>query len=130
MLPVRLITLLALASLAAAQSGPLTVTSPDKNLEITFAVTAGGQLTCAVDFQGKPVITRSKLGLALKGNPVLGGEVRIVSSSTDGIDEIYRVVAGKSNPVHNHCNALRIELKDLDHYAGMYPKTTDRKSVV
>jgi len=108
----RLLAVLAFASLALAQSNPVSVLSPDKNLEISFSTADSGQLVYSVSFEGKPLIARSKLGLALQGRPVLGEKVRITSTSTDGRDGTYHVIHGKSNPVRDHYNALRVELRE------------------
>ena len=73
---------------------------------------SGGQLVYEVSYQGKPVISTSKLGLDLQGQPVLGDSVRIVNAGRESKGESYEIVHGKSNPVRNRYNALRVELAE------------------
>lgn len=100
-----------------AQTGPISVTSPDGKLEIRFATVgsgrqpaAAGQLVYQVSRDSKPVIARSNLGLRIDRVNVIGNNVRITSSSRDSKDETYEVVHGKSNPVRNHYNSARVEV--------------------
>jgi len=110
---------LALCLALGAQTGPVELSSPDQKLEISFETVAGrrpspsgGQLVYSVTYAGKPVIAPSRLGLALQGQPALGDHVRIVSSARDARDGTYDVIHGKSNPVRDHYNAVRIELSE------------------
>jgi alpha-glucosidase len=109
----------ALLSLPLAGQGTAPLASPDGKLAIRFEIVssgtpaaAGGQLTYEVSFEGKPVIARSNLGLLLEGAPVLGSAVRLVAAEMSSHDETYRLVHGKSNPVRDHYNALRLELEE------------------
>lgn len=97
---------------AGAGVAQTSVTSPDGALRISFETTADGQLTYAVSRAGVPVIAASPLGLAIQGGPVLGSQVRITGSSAEAADEAYTVVHGKSNPVRNRYQALRLELEE------------------
>jgi alpha-glucosidase len=101
------------ASLAPAQTGPATVSSPDGLIQLTFSTNAaGGQLVYEVTYHGKPVIDRSALGLDIQKQPVLGTNLRIVAVKPAKIDETYTVPAGKSKTVHNVCNTLAIDLRE------------------
>ena len=123
---IPVIALAAFSCAAAAQTGSAGLKSPDGRLEISFHTVAngrvsasGGQLVYEVSYQDKTVISRSKLGLELQGQAVLGENVRIVSLRQDSIEEVYKVVHGKSNPVRNHYNSLQIELVE----SGSGPRT-------
>jgi len=110
---------LAILSLPLAGQAPAVLVSPDGKLELAFQVLApaatagpGGQLAYEVSYEGKPVLARSHLGLLLEGAPLLGGAVRIVGVEKSSHDETYRLVHGKSNPVRDYYNALRLELEE------------------
>jgi alpha-glucosidase len=87
-----------------------TLSSPDGRLSITFDTAEEGQLVYEVSYQGKPVIVPSKLGLALGNYPVLGAGVKVDSAQPSSHDETYETIHGKSKPVRDHYNALRLEL--------------------
>ncbi len=106
------------AAEASAQTGSVSLVSPDEKLEITFQpaglapADAGGQLGYSVAYEGKPVVSGQNLGLAVEGGPLLGSNVRIRSSSRDSADETYEMPHGRSNPIRNHYNSLRMELAE------------------
>jgi len=71
----------------SAQTGQVTLKSPNEALEISIATVRGqsvqpdgGQLSYSVNFRGQPVIQWSKLGLALEAVPAIGPAIRIESS--------------------------------------------------
>jgi len=116
----KLLKLLALVLLsaiaAAAQTGPVVLTSPNGALDISIATVrgqavqaAGGQLAYRVTFRGQPVIQWSNLGLILEGSPPLGPAVRIESSRASGQDETWIAVQGKASRIRNHFNAVAVE---------------------
>ena len=108
-----------LVCIASSQTASVSLQSPDEVLEITFATSvlgspaaSGGQLVYSVAYQGKPVVSRSNLGLAVEGGPLLGSSLQITSASRASEDETYEVPHGRSNPVRNHYNSLRVELSE------------------
>jgi alpha-glucosidase len=114
---VKLSPLVLLAVLtAAAQTGPVVLTSPNAALEISIGTVrgqsvqaAGGQLAYRVAFRGQPVLQWSNLGLAIEGSPALGPAVRIESSQASSQDETWTSVQGKANPIRNHYNAVTVQ---------------------
>jgi len=113
----KILALVLLAVLtAAAQTPPVVLTSPNGALEISIATlqgqsvaSAGGQLAYRVTFRGLPVLLWSNLGLAIEGAPALGPAIRIESSQSSSQDETWAPLAGKSNPIRNHYNAVTVE---------------------
>ena len=105
---------LLLGSAARAQTGPVTLKSPNGDLQITVATVraaspaADGQLAYAVSFRGKPVVEWSSLGLALEDAPALGPGTAIESSRTSSEDATWTAVQGKANPIRNHYNAVTV----------------------
>ena len=87
--------------------------SPDGSLEAVVS-DQGGQLAYEVNFRGKPLLLRSRLGLDLQGQPVLGPALHIASAKRGSADESYPVLVGKANPVRNHFNSLTVELAEKD----------------
>lgn len=107
------------AGLAPAQTGSVTVSSPDGLIQATFFTAAGsapsaegGQLAYEVTYRGKPVIARSALGLDIQNQPVLGAHLQISGSKSSKIDETYSVPAGKAKTVRNVCNAVAVDLRE------------------
>ena len=98
--------------LASSQTGPVELTSPDGQLAISFQASQGGQLTYSVTRAGQAVISASRLGLVIQGGAALGANVRIGASSKDSKDETWTPVHGKSNPVRDRCNTLRLEVAE------------------
>ena len=104
------------AGCSAAAQAPVVVQSPNGALELSIATlrgqslqASGGQLAYRVAFRGKPVLEWSNLGLAIEGAPVLGAAVRVESSKNSAGDETWNSVAGKSNPIRDHYNAVSVQ---------------------
>ncbi len=103
LLPFALIPVLALAQSA--------VKSPDGAVEISFS-TDNGQLAYTVAFHGRPLLTRSTMALEIQDQPLLGAAMRIVDTKAGSLDETYTMPHGKSNPVHNVCHTLTLNLEE------------------
>ena len=104
---------------ARAQTEPITLSSPNNLIHVTFSIAPssatrlrGGQLVYEVNYKGKPLIEKSNLGLDLQDQPALGGNLHITASKASKINETYTIPAGKSNPVHNECNTLAVDLQE------------------
>jgi hypothetical protein len=54
----------------------------------------------------------SALNLDIKGAQPLGADVHITGSKTITTDETYQLVVGKASKVHDHYNALQLELEE------------------
>lgn len=130
----RSLTILLLASAAIAQQQA--VSSPDCQIQFTFSLANGGQLAYDVTYRGKPVITRSNLGIDVQNQIAFGANFEIVKATPSRIDETYTVPAGKSNPVRNACKAsiwgagrVRLEGKAVKS-CTMFAVQPDRPPVV
>jgi alpha-glucosidase len=100
-----------LALLPAAAWGQGMVKSPDGLIELSFSADRG-QLAYSVSYRGRPIVVNSALGLELADQPLLGPRVRIVRRSPGAIDETYSMPHGKSNPVHNVCGTLSLDMEE------------------
>ncbi len=105
----RLAGLLLGACLAASA---VTLTSPDGNVAAQFDVDGAGKLTYSLAFHGKPVLERSGLVLRLLGQRPLGVNMHIDNAAPSSVDDTYRLVTGKVSVVHDHYNALRLDLTE------------------
>src|SRR5271157_1097765 len=110
-----LFSLVFAAGFIAAAQPPVVVQSPNGALQLSIATLNGrslqatGQLAYRVAFHAKPVLEWSKLGLALEGAAELGTAMRIESSQTSAGDGTWNSVAGKSNPIRDHYNAVSVQ---------------------
>lgn len=92
--------------------------SPDGNLTVTLTAPTDTQASplFSVSFHGKELLREGSLGLVLeeKGDVLAGAQ--ITSVHRDRHDEIYRMLAGKQNPMRNHYQELTLHLKSLGGY--------------
>lgn len=89
----------------------LTVSSPAAVLTASVAVDDRG-LTYQVTRFGEEVITPSRLGLILKDAP-FARDWKVLSSSTDSVDETWTQPWGEKKEIRNHYNQLTIELEEV-----------------
>ncbi|MDV6168986.1 glycoside hydrolase family 97 protein [Flavobacterium sp. DG1-102-2] len=96
--------------LAAALAGAQTVPSPDKNLSLTFGLSAKGEPTYQLTYKNKPVIKTSKLGLDLKkGTDLLEG-FTVSGTKQATFDETWSPVWGEQKSIRNNYNELLVTL--------------------
>jgi len=107
---------LAINGLAAA---PLSVTSPDGNLAVTFEVKANGQpylpgerAYYRVSYQGKVILKDSPLGLDFKGLPALDHDFEITGSHQTSHDTTWTNSFGAVRTVRDHYNQLTVSLRE------------------
>lgn len=86
------------------------ITSPDKNLVLTFGLSAKGEPTYALTYKNKPVIKTSKLGIDLKeGADMLEG-FSVDKAAQSSFDETWSPVWGEEKTIRNHYNELLVTL--------------------
>lgn len=86
------------------------ITSPNKNLVLTFGLSAKGEPTYALTYKNKPVIKTSKLGIDLKeGADMLEG-FTIDKTAQASFDETWSPVWGEEKTIRNHYNELLVTL--------------------
>ena len=105
-------------SLLHAQS----VKSPSNALEVNFKLVNNGQPSYTVNYNGKPVILESTLGIKLKDKPALDGNFEIQSSKADTFNESWKPVLGQKASIVNHYNELTIALVQKDIKKVKVPK--------
>lgn len=90
------------------------LSSPDKNLQLTFALSAKGEPTYALTYKNKPVIKTSKLGIDTKDvAPLLNG-FTVDKTETSTFDETWTPVWGEEKTIRNNYNELLVTLSQKD----------------
>lgn len=85
--------------------------SPDGHLVFSLTLTPQAP-TYRVDFEGRPVVLASPLGLTFKGAGPLGAGLRLLSTARRQIDEFYALPVGKNSRVHNRCQEVVLRLQE------------------
>ena len=93
---------------AGAADAPIELKSPGGGVVVT--VQTGEHLAYTVQFQGKPVLDVSALGVTINGEDLGQGAAANGESATREINERYATRGGHSSAV-NHCFATTIPLK-------------------
>jgi glucan 1,4-alpha-glucosidase len=91
------------------------IQSPDGKLSLSFALTADGEPTHQLSFEGKPVFQKSKLGIELKDQPAFTKGFTIVTADTSQTDETWEPVWGEVKQIRNHYRELRVTLQQAAH---------------
>lgn len=86
------------------------VLSPSKNISLTFSLEANGKPTYMVFYNGKPVVTRSNLGLVLKDGTDFTSGFTLENTASNTFDETWQPVLGEQSSIRNHYNELKVEL--------------------
>jgi len=103
-----------------AQSAPVEVSSPDKQIVLRFTVVPGkgqttgdGQLVYSVTYHGKALLEDSALRLELAGeSSPLGAAVHITGNSPGhGVDD-YTLFTGKTSAVHEDYSNLTLQAEE------------------
>ncbi|MFO1478104.1 MAG: glycoside hydrolase family 97 protein [Verrucomicrobiota bacterium] len=107
-------SLAACAALLFLQPAPLSAAdlaagSPDGRLSIAFKL-ADGRPLYSVTFRGKPVITKSALGVELREGSMRDG-FALAGSTTAAFDETWTQPWGEQRQVRNHYNELAVTLR-------------------
>lgn len=100
----------AILLLAAALAGAQTITSPDKNLTLTFALSAKGEPTYQLTYKNKPVIKTSKLGLDLKKEADMLEGFAVTGTKQTSFDETWSPVWGEQKNIRNNYNELLVTI--------------------
>lgn len=94
------------------QQPSYTLFSPDKKINVTINVAE--QLSYSVWVDGKETILDSPLGLELKNAAPIGKSLAVYNKKLKTIDENWKPVWSTSSPIKNHCNELRLAMKETN----------------
>jgi alpha-glucosidase len=105
------------AAVSVLEGAPLSVTSPDGNLSVTFELKTnpqpylpGERAYYRVSYKGKTVLSESPLGLDFKGQPTLDHGFEITGSHQDSHDSTWTSPIGAVRTVRDHYNQLTVSL--------------------
>ena len=87
-----------------------TIVSPNKNLSLSFSLTADGEPTYQLKFDQKSIINSSKLGLELKDQQSFMKGFTVSKVDTTSFDETWKPVWGEVSQIRNQYRELAITL--------------------
>ena len=114
------VTLVTFVTCAAQAGDVITMSSPNGNLVMTFALTDGVP-TYSLDFGGQAVILPSCLGFELRGSHQLNKGFVLVDKQTSTFDETWEPVWGEEASIRNQYNELLVKLQQPAQEAGKKP---------
>lgn len=109
-----ILTAAALLSASASLGATEVLTSPDGRLQLSFDLTADGTPTYKMDYNNKPVIATSRLGLELKNQKSLLDGFKMERVSRSSFDETWQPVWGEQSSIRNHYNEMAVYLSQPD----------------
>lgn len=109
-----ILTATALLSASASLGATEVLTSPDGRLQLSFDLTADGTPTYKMDYNNKPVIATSRLGLELKNQKSLLDGFKMERVSRSSFDETWQPVWGEQSSIRNHYNEMAVCLSQPD----------------
>ncbi len=95
---------------AASGNAPVTVSSPDRSIDVE--INATGALSYKFSVDNKPVITTSRLGLRLHDGGILGANVAVVKVEKSDDDSTWENPFGKRRTVRNRYRQVKISLRE------------------
>ena len=96
------------ATVLMAQSSLM---SPDNNMLLKFKLDENGTPVYNLDYKGKAVIARSKMGFRLSSNISLSDDFEIVNVSSTSYNESWTPVWGQYKKIYDHHNEMLVSLK-------------------
>ncbi|MEO8452783.1 MAG: glycoside hydrolase family 97 protein, partial [Gemmatimonadota bacterium] len=96
---------------APAQSGPVTVASPNGRTVVSLAIREG-RLTWSVTRDGTPVVFPSRLGFTFRSAPPLGDGLRLADSARSERDETFALPLGEVARVRDQHRELRLKVAE------------------
>ena len=131
-----LVTFLALPSFAqhnpqapAMPADALTLQSPDRQLELKFAV-VGGVPQYSLDRNGKPVVLPSRMGFTLEWRDDLAHAFVLKDKDYSTFDETWEPVWGEEAHIRNHYNELIVTLEQPIGSVQSMDHSTKKKATV
>ncbi|TRW26593.1 glycoside hydrolase family 97 protein [Flavobacterium zepuense] len=86
------------------------LTSPDKNIVLTFKLSAKGEPTYELSYKKKPVIKTSKLGIDTKDIAPMVDGFTVDKTENATFDETWAPVWGEEKSIRNNYNELLVTL--------------------
>lgn len=88
------------------------ITSPDGNLEMEFALSDTGEPTYILNYKLREVIKKSTLGFEIKKDSLsLKDQFEVTEVQISSFDQSWEPVWGEERSIRNHYNELLVQLK-------------------
>lgn len=100
----------AILSISIHTFSNLDLLSPDGKIDLKL--NTDGELTYTVSFNGKLLISSSRLGFEFADQAPLSKDLRVQHSKVDDVSSSWEPVWGKHKVVDDHYNALFVDLKE------------------
>lgn len=91
----------------------LSVSSPDRKIQLTFNNNET-QLSYSMNYNGKAVISPSKMGFEFKNQPSFENGIQIIGSKTTSYDQTWEQPWGEEQMVRENYNELIIDLAETE----------------
>lgn len=98
--------------LSAVPSAAEKITSPDQRIHLETHQ-KDGQVSYSINFNGKPVIAPSSLGVELAGG-AFSGKLSVTQSATRTHDKTWKTVWGQASEYRDHFNELTLDLTETE----------------
>ena len=123
------IILLFLAIGLFSYANPVTLKSPDGQLELKFEV-VGGIPQYSLDRAGKPVVLPSKMGFTLEWRDDLAHAFVLKDTQYSTFDETWEPVWGEEAQIRNHYNEMLVTLEQPIGSVESMDHSTESKATV
>lgn len=100
------------SGIASAQNPVASIASPEKKMAVDVYLSPAGEPSYRVAYQGKEIVTDSRLGFELKNQPALSSGFKVVSAKASKFDETWEQPWGEERFIRNHYNQLRVALRE------------------
>jgi glucan 1,4-alpha-glucosidase len=90
------------------------ISSPDKNVKLTFKLSTAGEPTYELSYKNKPVVRTSKLGIETKDVASMLAGFTVDMAETSTFDETWTPVWGEEKAIRNNYNELLVTLSQKE----------------
>ena len=112
-----------------SNANPVSVKSPDGQLELKFEV-IGGIPQYSLDRAGKPVVLPSKMGFTLEWRDDLAHAFVLKDTQYSTFDETWEPVWGEEAQIRNHYNEMLVTLEQPIGSVGSMDHSTEQRPTV
>jgi alpha-glucosidase len=102
------------AIISCKQNNIVTVQSPDNNIQLKFGINELSEVFYSVEYKKDTFILPSFLGFQVEGEPEIGKNLEIVSTSETEVNQSWNPVYGERSEVLDNYNQVKIHLKETD----------------
>ncbi len=117
------LALLLAAPALAAESAPVTASSPDGSITVALMIDGDGRAAYSVTRNGKPILNPSKLGFLFTDVPKLDRHLTVTGQAVSDFDQTWNQPWGEWATIRNHYRELRVQLKETTALARVFTVT-------